>query len=98
MLGVIDRYGNSYLRRTDHIDGSLVALEDFEYLAEETVCQQHAARFNLNGSNITLGSNSLDLALFGIIGNQCTRGMRIHRVQQANRYVGILSRLDTSRV
>ena len=53
MLGVIDRYGNSYLRCTDHIDGSLVALEDFEYLAEETVCQQHAARFNLNGSNIT---------------------------------------------
>ena len=98
VLGIVDRYGNSYLRRTDHIDGSLVALEDLEHLAEETVSKQHTARLDLDSSNIVLGSYCFDLTFFRIVGDQCARRKRVHGVQQADRNVGIFGRLNTGGV
>ena len=89
---------SSYLRRTDHIDGSLVALEDLEHLAEETVSKQHTARLDLDSSNIVLGSYCFDLTFFRIVGDQCARRKRVHGVQQADRNVGIFGRLNTGGV
>ena len=98
MLGIINRHGHSHFRCANHIDGSLIALENLEHLAQETVSEQHTAGFYLDSGDIVFGSYRLDLPFLRIIGNQCTRCFRIHRIEQANRYIGILGRLNTGRM
>lgn len=39
MFGIVNRHRYTYFRGTNHIDGCLVAFENFEYFTQETVSQ-----------------------------------------------------------
>ena len=95
---IVYRHRYAYFRSADHVDGGLVAFEDLEYLAQESVSQQHTAGFDLDGCYVVLGGHCLDFTFFRFVGNQGTRGRRFHRIQQAYRDIGIFSGLYTGRM
>ena len=64
---VIDTHRDTHLRGTDHIDTRLIAFEDLEYLTQEACSQQHAARLDLDGGDIILSGDSLDLTILGLV-------------------------------
>ena len=98
VLRVVDRHGYTYFRCADHVDGCLIAFEDFEHLAQETMSQQHTAGFDFDGRDVVLGSDCLDFAFFRVVRNQRTRSRWFHGVQQTYRDVGIFGRLDAGGV
>ena len=97
MLGIVDSQRDSYLRGSNHIDGGLVALEYLEHLPQESVGQQHTARFDLNGRDVLFGSDRLDFTIstFGVVVYQRPGGIGLHRVEQPHRYVVQFGRQHT---
>ena len=62
MRRVVDTHRNAHLARRNHIDRSLVALENLEHLAEEASSKEHARRLDLDSRDIVLSCNSLNFA------------------------------------
>ena len=98
MSVVVNTHAYTYLRSSNHVDWSLVALENLEYLAQETCSEEHAATLDFDGCNIVLCCHSLDLATYDYVVDDGTVCLRIHGVLQANWNTCILGWLNTGRV
>ena len=95
MCSVVNTHRNAHLAGSNHVDGSLIALEDFEHLAQETCSKEHARRLDLDGSNVVLSCNSLDLALQQHIVDNSAFSLRVESVLKAYWDTGKLGWLHT---
>ena len=98
MTLVVDTHGNTHLRRAHHINGCLIALEDFEHFAQETGSQEHAAALDLNGCDIVLGCNRLNLTKLSLVADSGAFGVRVHCVEKSHGNTCKLGRLNASGV
>ena len=74
----------------------MVALENLEHLAQETMSQEHTARLDFDGGDVFLGGNGLDSARVGLIVDGCARGVGLHGIEQLDGDIGKLCRLNAS--
>ena len=95
---VVDTHRNAHLACCNHVDGSLIALEYLEHLAQEACGKEHAARLDLDGCNVVLGGYGLDFTLKQNVVDNCAFGLRVQCVLKANWDACKLGWLNTCRM
>ena len=98
MSVVVDADRHTHFAGSNHVDRCLIAFEDFKDLTQETCCQKHSTRLNLNGNDIVFCCNSLDLSAYQNIVDDGSFSIGFHRVLQSYRNTCVFCRLNTCRM
>lgn len=96
---VVDGQRDGDFRRGDHVDRSSVLLENFEHLAQKTVCHQHARRVDADDRDAVFGRDGVErLVSSSPVRYRRAGSLGVHRVLKQHGYPVILAGLNRGRM